>query len=60
MGVTAMPKAYVIAAETISDEAASRSTDPQFLPLSHPSGENLSSVAAISQVWKARGRTRVL
>jgi hypothetical protein len=35
MGVTAMPKAYVIAAETISDEAGSGSdllfADAQFL-----------------------------
>ena len=36
-----MPKAYVIAAETIMTRLASRSTDPQFLPRSHPSSRVL-------------------
>jgi uncharacterized protein (DUF1330 family) len=55
-----MPKAYVIAAETISDQAGFAQYRPAVAPTVSPFGGNLSSVAAISQVWKASGRTRVL
>jgi len=60
MRVSAMPKAYVIAAETISDEAGFAQYRRAVPPTVSPFGENSSSVAAISQVWKASGRTHVL